>query len=181
MPTSLAGVLSYGLAGDVDILLAALLALGAIVGAQIGTWLLDRLPIAAIRWSFIGFLAIVAVALFLTVPSRDSAFEPTLGPILGAVALGLVTGALSGLLGVGGGIVVVPMLILLFGVSDLVANVAQVHVSVGDKVEAGQELVLLESMKMEIPVVPEWEGTVTDVRVVPGDVVQEGDIMVVLE
>lgn len=66
-------------------------------------------------------------------------------------------------------------------VSDLVANVAQVHVSVGDKVEAGQELVLLESMKMEIPVVPEWEGTVTDVRVVPGDVVQEGDIMVVLE
>lgn len=66
-------------------------------------------------------------------------------------------------------------------VSDLVANVAQVQVVIGDKVEAGQELVLLESMKMEIPVVPEWEGTVTDVRVVPGDVVQEGDILVVLE
>ncbi len=66
-------------------------------------------------------------------------------------------------------------------VSDLVANVAQVHVQVGDKVTAGQELVLLESMKMEIPVVPEWDGTVTDVRVVPGDVVQEGDVLVVLE
>ena len=66
-------------------------------------------------------------------------------------------------------------------VSDLVANVAQVQVAIGETVEAGQELVLLESMKMEIPVVPEWEGTVTDVRVVPGDVVQEGDILVVLE
>lgn len=66
-------------------------------------------------------------------------------------------------------------------VSDLVANVAQVQVSVGDTVEAGQELVLLESMKMEIPVVPEWGGVVTEVRVVPGDVVQEGEILVVLE
>ncbi|KNX38740.1 biotin/lipoyl-binding carrier protein [Luteipulveratus halotolerans] len=64
--------------------------------------------------------------------------------------------------------------------SDLVANVAQVHVTVGQQVEAGEELVLLESMKMEIPVVPEFAGTVSQVRVQPGDVVQEGDVLVVL-
>ena len=42
---------------------------------------------------------------------------------------------------------------------------------VGQKVEAGEELVLLESMKMEIPVVPEEPGTVVEIRVEPGDVV----------
>lgn len=64
--------------------------------------------------------------------------------------------------------------------SDLVAEVAQVHVAVGDVVEAGQELVLLESMKMEIPVAPEYPGVVTAVRVKPGDVVQEGEVLVVV-
>lgn len=64
--------------------------------------------------------------------------------------------------------------------SDLVANVRSIAVAVGQHVEAGEELVLLESMKMEIPVVPEEAGTVTEIRVVPGDVVQEGDVLVVL-
>lgn len=61
------------------------------------------------------------------------------------------------------------------------ANVQSVSVAVGDRVEAGQELVLLESMKMEIPVVPEESGTVIEVRVQPGEVVQEGDVLVVLQ
>lgn len=65
-------------------------------------------------------------------------------------------------------------------VSDLVANVAQVQVEVGQQVEVGHELVLLESMKMEIPVLSEVAGTVAAVRVSPGDVVQEGEILVVL-
>ena len=65
--------------------------------------------------------------------------------------------------------------------SDLVANVAQVFAQVGESVEAGDELALLESMKMEIPVLAEEPGTVTDVRVQPGDVVQEGDVLVVID
>ncbi len=64
--------------------------------------------------------------------------------------------------------------------SDLVANVASVAVSVGDQVAEGDELALLESMKMEIPVLADVAGTVTDVRVQPGDVVQEGDVLVVI-
>jgi biotin carboxyl carrier protein len=64
--------------------------------------------------------------------------------------------------------------------AEMVANVAQVHVKVGDVVEAGTELVLLESMKMEIPVLCETAGTVADVQVVPGDVIQEGDVIAVL-
>ncbi len=64
--------------------------------------------------------------------------------------------------------------------AEMVANVAQVHVKVGDVVEAGTELVILESMKMEIPVLCETAGTVADVQVVPGDVIQEGDVIAVL-
>jgi acetyl-CoA carboxylase biotin carboxyl carrier protein len=55
-----------------------------------------------------------------------------------------------------------------------------VHVKIGDKVEAGTALVLLESMKMEIPVLCETAGRVTEVQVVPGDVIQEGDVIAVL-
>ncbi len=65
--------------------------------------------------------------------------------------------------------------------SELVANVAQVHVEPGQRVEAGAEVVLLESMKMEIPMLVEDAGTVTEVRVAPGDVVQEGDVLVVID
>ena len=64
--------------------------------------------------------------------------------------------------------------------AEMVANVAEVHVKVGDVVAAGAALVLLESMKMEIPVLCETAGTVTEVQVVPGDVIQEGDVIAVL-
>ena len=64
--------------------------------------------------------------------------------------------------------------------AEMVASVAEVNVKIGDKVSAGAELGLLEAMKMEIPVLCEGAGTVTDVQVVPGDVIQEGDIIVVL-
>ncbi|XVX20275.1 biotin/lipoyl-binding carrier protein [Actinomycetota bacterium] len=65
-------------------------------------------------------------------------------------------------------------------VSDLVANVMSIAVSVGDRVEIGDEVALLESMKMEIPVLAEEPGTVTEVKVEVGDVVQEGDILAIL-
>lgn len=64
--------------------------------------------------------------------------------------------------------------------SELVANVIAVHVETGGRVTAGDELVLLESMKMEIPVLADREGTVRDVRVAVGDVVQEGEPLVVI-
>ncbi|HET8602578.1 MAG TPA: biotin/lipoyl-binding carrier protein [Marmoricola sp.] len=64
--------------------------------------------------------------------------------------------------------------------AEMVANVLSVHVAVGDTVDAGDTVVLLESMKMEIPVLVERAGTVVEVVVDPGDVVQEGDVLVVL-
>jgi biotin carboxyl carrier protein len=65
--------------------------------------------------------------------------------------------------------------------AEMVANVLQVLVEPGAAVEAGDTVVLLESMKMEIPVLSEWAGTVAEVPVQPGDVVQEGEPLVRLE
>ena len=66
-------------------------------------------------------------------------------------------------------------------VSELVANVLSIDCAVGDRVAEGDTVVLLESMKMEIPVLAERAGTVTAVKVTAGDVVQDGDILVVLD
>lgn len=96
--------------------------IGSVIGAQVGAHLLHKLPVLAIRWAFIVFLAAVAVSLFLVVPSRDAQPGLEVWSIIALVVLGFVTGVLSGILGVGGGIIIVPMLILLFGQSDLVAK-----------------------------------------------------------
>lgn len=62
-------------------------------------------------------------------------------------------------------------------VAEMVANVLSVAVGPGDRVAVGDTVALLESMKMEIPVIAETPGTVGAVRVAPGDVVQEGDVL----
>jgi acetyl-CoA carboxylase biotin carboxyl carrier protein len=64
--------------------------------------------------------------------------------------------------------------------AEMVANVWKVVVAAGDAVADGDTLVILESMKMEIPVLAEGSGTVTEVPVGEGDVVQEGDVLVVV-
>jgi acetyl-CoA carboxylase biotin carboxyl carrier protein len=65
--------------------------------------------------------------------------------------------------------------------AEMVANVWKVVVSQGDTVDDGDTLVILESMKMEIPVVAEDSGTVSELKVAEGDVVQEGDVIAVIE
>jgi acetyl-CoA carboxylase biotin carboxyl carrier protein len=65
--------------------------------------------------------------------------------------------------------------------AEITANVWQVRTEVGAEVAEGDELVILESMKMEIPVMAPIDGVVTEVRVAPDDKVQEGDVVAVLE
>ena len=65
--------------------------------------------------------------------------------------------------------------------AEITANVWQVRVEVGQQVSTGDELVVLESMKMEIPVVSPLSGTVTEIRVAPDTQVQEGDVVAVIE
>ena len=66
-------------------------------------------------------------------------------------------------------------------VAEIVGNVLSVAVTEGSPVVAGDTIVVLESMKMEIPVLTEYGGVVSDVSVQVGDVVQEGDVLAVVE
>ncbi|CAD5141027.1 putative membrane transporter protein [Microbacterium sp. Nx66] len=122
VPTATVGVISYAASGSVAWIPALILAAGAVVGAQIGTRLLPRISQTALRWGFVGFLVVVIVSLFLVIPSRDAVFELTWLTGIALVVVGIGTGVLAGLIGVGGGVIVVPVLMLAFGTSDLVAK-----------------------------------------------------------
>ncbi|ACY99235.1 MULTISPECIES: biotin/lipoyl-binding carrier protein [Thermomonospora] len=65
--------------------------------------------------------------------------------------------------------------------AEIVGNVWKVVAREGDRVADGDTLVILESMKMEIPVLTEDEGVVTHLKVSEGDVVREGDLIAVIE
>ena len=65
--------------------------------------------------------------------------------------------------------------------AEMVANVWKVVATEGAEVSDGDTLVILESMKMEIPVLAEDSGTLTHLHVAEGDVVQEGDLIAVIE
>lgn len=65
--------------------------------------------------------------------------------------------------------------------ASMSGTVFRILVQPGDQVNPGDEVVILESMKMEIPITAEEGGTVKEVRVSEGEFVQEGDVVVVME
>ena len=65
--------------------------------------------------------------------------------------------------------------------AEMVANVWKVVATQGDTVQDGDTLVILESMKMEIPVLAESSGILAKLAVAEGDVVQEGDLIAVIQ
>ncbi len=66
-------------------------------------------------------------------------------------------------------------------VAELVGTIYSVDVVAGAVVEVGASIVVLESMKMEIPILAEAAGTVREVFVAKGDTVMEGDVLAVIE
>jgi acetyl-CoA carboxylase biotin carboxyl carrier protein len=65
--------------------------------------------------------------------------------------------------------------------SPISGNVWKIHVSVGEKVEADDELIILEALKMETPIFSDDNGTISEIRVKEGDAVNEGDVLVVID
>lgn len=65
--------------------------------------------------------------------------------------------------------------------SEVTGTVWKVEVSVGDQVEEGDVLLILESMKMEIPVEAPTDGTVAEIRVEPEEAVEEDQIVAIVE
>lgn len=65
--------------------------------------------------------------------------------------------------------------------ATMAGTIYEVHVAAGDTVTAGQVVIILESMKMEIPIEAETTGKVTAIHAQPGDFVNEDDVLVTLE
>lgn len=122
VPISVVGASAYLLSGSVDLKVAGLLAIGTVIGAVWGVRLLGWLSEAWLRWLFIAFMVVVAVQLFFTIPDRDAQLGLTWWVVAVLVGLGLATGLLSGLLGVGGGVFMVPVMIVFLGMSDVSAK-----------------------------------------------------------
>ena len=109
--TAAVGSGTYALHGEVSWAGGALLVVGALIGSQIGVWLLRRLPAPSLPWILIGFTVFVIVSQYLHVPTRE-----------GTVSLTLASCALLILVGVGGGSVIVPGMELAVGAGDLIAR-----------------------------------------------------------
>jgi uncharacterized membrane protein YfcA len=122
VPTSIVGSITYFAVGEVDLVAAAIVSAGAVVGAIVGSALLRRISLTWLRWMFIVFIVAIAARLFLVSPERGDPVE--LSPLVAAefVVLGLAMGVLSALFGIGGGIIAVPAFIGVFAISDLVAK-----------------------------------------------------------
>lgn len=65
--------------------------------------------------------------------------------------------------------------------ASMAGNVWKIVVNVGEQVEEGQDIVILESMKMEIPIAAEGSGTVKELKVAEGDFVNDEDVLAVIE
>ena len=65
--------------------------------------------------------------------------------------------------------------------AHITGNIWKVEGAVGDSIKEGDTVVILESMKMEIPVESEDDGTVKEIRCEEGQAVSEGDVLIVLE
>ena len=130
IPTAAVSSATYLLHGDVDVIAGAFIAAGAIAGAILGSKLLRRLPVAWLRWMFIAFIVTVAIRLLLVAPGRGHAIPLTPMVVLGYLLLGLVMGIASGLFGIGGGIIAVPLLVSVFAVGELVSKGTALLVSI---------------------------------------------------
>ena len=110
------------LEGSVAWLPGLLIFAGASLGVTVGTSLLDHLPTRSLRVGFALLLLATAARLMAAVPDTDGHSDITVGLIFAYVACGLLTGLLSGTMGVGGGVIMIPAMILLFGFVDATAK-----------------------------------------------------------
>ena len=120
--SSISGSITYFATGHVDVVAGLIVGAGGIIGSLIGARLLRILPIVWLRWGFILLLVVIAVRMFLAVPDRGGEFELSTWTIVALAASGLAMGIAAGLFGIGGGVLIVPLFIALFGVSDLLAK-----------------------------------------------------------
>ena len=121
LPMAIAGLVTYVINDGIDWPLTGLLALGSVFGAVVGTSLLTRMSKRALTIVFAVPLVIAAVRMMFEISAEGRApLTPWTAVVI--VAIGLVTSAIASLLGIGGGIILVPLLTVLFDVPPVIAK-----------------------------------------------------------
>jgi uncharacterized membrane protein YfcA len=121
-PVAAIGSVSYAVGGVFAWLPAIFVAIGGIFGAQIGAWLLRQISLDILRWAFIAFIIVSGILLLSQLPDRSAILVISTTSAMALFGLGIVMGIAAGLFGIGAGVIVVPVLMLFFGQSDLVAK-----------------------------------------------------------
>ena len=119
--TAASGTFAFAAQGSIAAPAAVFTAIGAVVGASLGAQLMNRVSPARLRLAFALLLIAVSVQLVLGAAPDQGADLPALAP-LWFMVLGVAAGVLSSIMGVGGGVILVPALVLLFGYSQQVAE-----------------------------------------------------------
>jgi uncharacterized membrane protein YfcA len=129
VPVALASLATYSIGGNVDWPVAACLVVGAICGTIVGTHLLQIIPKKRLTIIFIVVILLTAARLLVSSDAvgRD---QLTVAGAAALIAIGFVTGTLSGLLGIGGGVIMVPALVVLFSIPPVIAKGTSVAVIV---------------------------------------------------
>lgn len=127
LPISISSLVTYWSHGNVDWWMALWLSVGALAGALFGTKWIHVLPKLVLGYMFVVVLVVTAVRLFipLTATGRDS-IDAVMAVAL--VVIGFATGVLAGLLGIGGGVVMVPAMVVFFSEPSVVAKGTSVAV-----------------------------------------------------
>ena len=125
IPTSLVAASAFLASGTVpwdQTVFGIIIAIGSTITAPLGTWALRTWKTTTVRWIFIVVMLVAAIQAVYDFPDRNSHLEWSVETVIMLIASGAVMGFVAGLLGVGGGLLIVPLLILGFGVSDLTAK-----------------------------------------------------------
>lgn len=136
IPIATASTIGYAVNGNVDVASGLLLLVGGIVGGQVGARLLPRTPIPTLQLWF-GILSLATAArLVMEDPASSGGWAPAALESVLLLAVGLAAGVLAGLLGVGGGIIMVPGLVLVAGADADVARGTSLLVVIGTALTA---------------------------------------------
>lgn len=115
VPIATVATIGYATAGEVDFAVGALIAAGALLGTPLGVAALARMPQRWLQLGFAGVLALTAVRLVVEPGSGVGRESLDLAGAVGYLITGVGLGGLAGLMGVGGGVVLVPLLTIAFG------------------------------------------------------------------
>lgn len=162
LPISISSLVTYWSHGNVDWWMAFWLSIGALAGALFGTKWIHSLPRLALGYMFVVVLIVTAIRLFVPMTStgRDAL---DIVAAISLVAIGFATGVLAGLLGIGGGVVMVPAMVVFFSEPSVIAKGTSVAVIIPTSIMGTWRNWKADNIDLKVAAVVGFSGIVSAV------------------